>query len=81
MKTCRGSKGESVKNEEVHNNETEELFDGESDGNIEYKSYTCTICALNFSSYRGYMSHGEKVHNAASAEHFASIQAIISTNT
>jgi len=81
MKTCRGSKVESVEHVKVDTYETEELSDGESDASREEKCYTCTICALSFTSYRGYMSHGEKVHNAASAEHFASIQAIISSNT
>ena len=44
------------------------------------KAHTCRICAVGFRSFRSYMVHGENVHNAVSAEHFLSIQEIISTS-
>jgi len=83
MKVCRdrqikscGDCGEKFKTEE-------ELSEHESGCHVADAEgpYSCTICSLNFSSYRGYMLHGDNVHNATSAEHFASIQEIISNNS
>ena len=80
MKQCSRSKAPVTDQEPNPASDNRWLYDDKVT-NFGDNSFQCSICNVSFESMSGYQEHGKNVHNAISAQHFASIQDIISTST